>query len=117
MCVCINVCIHHLQIYTPAREGYAPMCTRRIWRVFTMADPTLQLSPYTDAFMTYGYGPDGSQPYPFSVKPNRLLSVADIYRMNRDQYEGTQFDLTNRTDAGPMGDPMRWPANKVKQLL
>jgi hypothetical protein len=30
--------------------------------------------------------------------------------MNRDQYEGTQFDLTNHSDAGPFGDPMRYPS-------
>jgi dipeptidase len=89
------------------------MCTRRIWRVFTLANRALALSPYTDTFATFGYGPDGSLPYPFSVKPDRLLTVQDVYRMNRDQYEGTVFDLTNRSDAGPMGDPMRFPANKV----
>ena len=79
------------------------MCTRRVWRVFTLAAPSLQLSPYTDTFGTFGYGLDGSLPYPFSVKPDRLLTVQDIYRMARDQYEGTQFDLTNGTDAGPFG--------------
>ena len=30
--------------------------------------------------------------------------------MNRDQYEGTQFDLTQGPGGGPYGDPMRWPA-------
>ena len=29
--------------------------------------------------------------------------------MNRDQYEGTQFDLTQGPGGGPFGDPMRWP--------
>jgi dipeptidase len=88
------------------------MCTRRVWRVFTLAAPSLVsiLSPYTDTFGSFGFGPDGSQPYPFSVKPDNLLTVQNIFTMNRDQYEGTQFDLTQGTDAGPFGDPMRFPS-------
>ena len=78
--------------------------------MFTLAAPSLQLSPYTDTFGTFGFGPDGSQAYPFSVKPDKLLSVMDIIRMNRDQYEGTAFDVTSGTDAGPFGDPMRYPS-------
>lgn len=71
--------------------------------MFTLAAPSIKLSPFTNSLGTYGYGEGGLQPYPFSVKPDRLLTVQDIYRMTRDQYEGTQFDLTNNTDAGPFG--------------
>jgi hypothetical protein len=44
-----------------------------------------------------------------SVKPDKPLTAQDIMNMNRDQYEGTQFDLTNEVASGPFGDPMRWP--------
>jgi dipeptidase len=44
--------------------------------------------------MSFGFGPDGKQPYPFSVKPDKLLTLQDVMRMNRDQYEGTLFDVT-----------------------
>lgn len=80
-----------------------------------MAAPSLPLSPYTDTYGSYGYGKDGSQPYPFSVKPDKPLTVQDVFRMKRDQYEGTQFDLTNGTDSGPFGDPMRYPARPVSR--
>ena len=45
-------------------------CTRRVWRVFTLAAPSLlaTLSPYTDGLGTFGYGEGFKQPYPFSVK-------------------------------------------------
>jgi hypothetical protein len=43
---------------------------------------------------TFGYGPDLSQPYPFSVKVDKPLTVQDIMNMNRDQFEGTPFDLS-----------------------
>lgn len=71
-------------------------CTRRVWRVLTMAAPSLLeiFSPYTDPYGTIGFGADGSQPYPFSVQPDALLTVEDIMRMNRDQYDGTVFDMS-----------------------
>jgi len=40
---------------------------------------------------------------------DKPLTVQDIMNMNRDQYEGTQFDLTKGPGGGPYGDPMRWP--------
>ncbi len=58
--------------------------------------------------MTFGYGVDGTQPYPFSVKPDTLLSAEDIMRINRDQFEGTAFDMTTGMDAGQFGDPTRF---------
>lgn len=80
--------------------GFA--CTRRVWRVFTLAAPSLlsSFSPYTDGLGTFGFGHDGLQPYPFSVKPDVPLTVQDIMNMNRDQYEGSAFDLTKGADGG-----------------
>ena len=45
------------------------MCTRRMWRVFTLAAPSLKklISPFTDGLATFGYGEDLSQPYPFRL--------------------------------------------------
>ncbi len=95
-------------------QSYA--CTRRVWRVFTLAAPSLlpHFSPYTDSFGTFGFGADGLQPYPFSVRPDRLLTVQDIMSINRDQYEGTAFDMTKGMDAGPFGDPVRWAPVSVR---
>lgn len=103
-------------VYGNDRHATAFACTRRVWRVFTLAAPSLAetLSGYTNGLATFGYGVNFTQPYPFSVKVDKPLTVQDIMNMNRDQYEGTTFDLTKGTDAGPFGDPMRYaPSGKA----
>lgn len=103
--------------YGTDRHAQGFGCTRRVWRVMTLAAPSLLpiFSAYTDGKGTFGFGKDGKQPYPFSVKPDKPLSVRDIMRMNRDQYEGSDFDMTKGLDAGPFGDSMRYPpSSKVR---
>jgi len=85
--------------YALSRHSLSTYATRRVWRVFTLADPSLDLSPYTDDF---------ASDYPFSVKPSRLLSVQDVMNFQRDHYEGTEFDLTQGPAGGPSGDPNRF---------
>jgi dipeptidase len=97
--------------YDIGKEGF--MVTRRTWRVFTLAAPSIQLNPLTDAMGSFGYGPDGSQPYPFSVKPDNKLTLVDIMKMTRDTYEGTPFDLGKGLAAGPFGDVMRYEAAPI----
>ena len=101
---------HFSSVYGTDRHKLGSGCTRRVWRVFTLAAPSLKpiLSGYTDGLQTFGYGADFSQPYPFSVQPDRPLTVQDVMNMNRDQFEGTDFDLTKGTDSLPFGDPMRY---------
>ena len=53
----------------------------------------------------YARSKPGSQPYPFSVKPDHKLSVADVFALMRDHFEGTDFDMTKGLDAGPFGSP------------
>ncbi|GAH48830.1 unnamed protein product, partial [marine sediment metagenome] len=55
------------------------------------------------------------QRYPFTVKPDKKLSVQDLIIIKRDHYEGTEFDLTKGIAAGPFGCPNRYPTpSKVK---
>ncbi|OQS00655.1 peptidase [Achlya hypogyna] len=84
-----------LQQHDPEQYGY----TRRVWRVFTLADPTLTLSPYTDVYSTS---------YPFSIELPSPVSPQDLMRIQRDHYEGTPFDLTQGPSAGPYGNPDRF---------
>jgi dipeptidase len=83
----------------PRKATHQFYSTRRIWRLFTMADPELKLSPDTDVL---------ASDYPFSVKPASPLSPRDIMRFQRDHYEGTQFDMTKGPKSGPYGDPDRY---------
>ena len=73
---------------------------RRIWRIFSLAAPSRNFSPWVRDGLT--------RDYPFSIKPDRKLSVLDVMRLHRDHYEGTEFDLTRGTAAGPFGYPDRF---------
>jgi dipeptidase len=63
-----------------------------MWRAYSIVAPSLLLSPELLR-------------YPFSVRAERKLSHVDIMSINRDQYQGTAYDLTKGIAAGPFGDP------------
>ena len=73
---------------------------RRVWRVFTLANPGLKLP----AWVKDGY----TRAYPFSIKPAKKLAVKEIMRFHRDHYEGTEFDMTRGLASGPFGTPTRY---------
>ena len=80
------------RIFAPNDQIYS---TRRTWRAFDLVAPSLDLSPHQINF-------------PFSVKPERKLSVHDIFKIKGDYYEGTEYDLTEGPAAGPWGNPLRY---------
>ena len=74
---------------------------RREWRVFDLLAPSLKLSPT-------------SQDYPFSIKPDKKVSKADLVRVFKDYYEGTPYDMTRlitstdkegKTIVSPLANP------------
>jgi dipeptidase len=83
---------------------------RREWRVFELVAPSLHLDP-------------NGQDFPFSVKPDSLITLTKMTEIFRDYYEGTDFDMTkNMTvadDSGkmvksPLANPfMPYDANKL----
>jgi dipeptidase len=67
-------------VYAPhSRTSLA--ARRREWRVFDLLAPSLELDP-------------NAENYPFSVKPDSLVSLADLRKVFSDYYEGTPFDMT-----------------------
>jgi dipeptidase len=56
-------------------------CRRREWRVLSLLAPSLRLNPE-------------SENYPFSVKPEKKVGVADVLSIFRDTYAGTEYDMT-----------------------
>ncbi len=52
---------------------------RREWRIFDLLAPSLNLGPYDEN-------------YPFSVKPDKPVSLQDLMRIFADYYEGTDFN-------------------------
>ncbi len=71
----------------------------RLWSVYNRLAPSLNLSPYVNDTW--------SREYPFSIKPDKKLSTEDMLYIFRDHYEGTVFDLTSGSAAGPYGNPYR----------
>lgn len=69
--------------------------TRREWRALSILAPSLHLDPW-------------DKNVPFSVKPDRKVTVQDLMRIHRDSYEGTEFDMTKGLAAGPFRSPNRW---------
>jgi len=71
----------------------------RVWRVFSLLAPSRGFKRETDF-----WGSD----FPFSVEVENKVSVADVMRLNRDHYEGSEFDLTQGFAAGPYNNPVRY---------
>ena len=82
--------------YSPSRGSAAASQGRRgrLWRLFSLVAPSQNFSPETE-------GMD----LPFSVKPDKKLSVKDVMDITRDKYQGNQFDPTVGLKGGPFGNP------------
>jgi dipeptidase len=89
-------------IYCPPSPERKRFCEARVWSVFTRAAPSLELAS------DYHRAVEGAEPYPLWIRPDDKLSVGDVMALMRDQYEGTEFDMTKGVDAGPYGTPKRW---------
>ncbi|KAG1712844.1 hypothetical protein DVH05_000579 [Phytophthora capsici] len=84
------------------KDAIGPLYTgRRVWRVFDVLAPSLQLDARLGSFSQYAT-------YPFSVKPDRQVETFQIMDLLRDHYEGTRYDMTKGLAAGPFGNPVRW---------
>ena len=82
--------------YSPSPGSAAGTRGRRgrLWRLFSLAAPSQNFSPETE-------GMD----FPFSVKPDKKLSVKDVIDLTRDKYQGARFDPAAGLKAGPFGNP------------
>ena len=73
---------------------------RRVWRIFSIINPALNLNPWVaDSF---------TEEYPFSIMPARKLAVKDMMALHRDHFEGTEFDMAKGIAAGPFSSPSRY---------
>ncbi|MFO7524337.1 MAG: C69 family dipeptidase [Ignavibacteriaceae bacterium] len=86
---------------------------RREWRVFDLAAPSLKLDP-------------NSENYPFSIKPDSLITLEKMVEIFSDYYEGTDFDMTKnltvtddsgKTIISPLANPqMPYDMNKLLKI-
>jgi dipeptidase len=81
---------------TQGRQG-------RLWRLFSLVAPSRNFDPATD-------GMD----LPFSVMPDKKLSVADIMDITRDKYDGLPFDPVKGTKGGPFANPNYFTGFRVE---
>jgi dipeptidase len=70
----------------------------RLWRFFDLVAPSQKFSPETN-----------NMDLPFSIKPEKKLSVYDVMQMTRDKCEGTPFDPARGLQGGPFGNPNYLP--------
>jgi dipeptidase len=70
----------------------------RLWRFFDLVVPSRKISPDTP-----------NMDLPFSVKPDKKLSVQDVMAIMRDKFEGTPFDPLRGLQGGPFKNPNYLP--------
>jgi dipeptidase len=87
--------------YCPDTPFSRRVADTRVWSILRRVAPTRHFSPDYHRFKP------GAEPYPLCVKPDKKLTVAEVFALLRDHYEGTEFDLTQGIDAGPFGLPQR----------
>ncbi|MCK4760318.1 MAG: C69 family dipeptidase, partial [Candidatus Aminicenantes bacterium] len=70
----------------------------RLWRFFELVAPSRNFSPDTP-----------NMEFPFSVKPDKKLSLQDVIDITRDKYQGTPLDPAEGLRGGPFSNPNYHP--------
>ena len=90
------------EVYCPATPKSRRYADTRVWSFFRRIAPPQNFSP------DYHRAVDGAKPYPLWIRPEKKLSLADVFSLMRDHFEGTDYDMRRGLDAGPHGTPNRW---------
>ena len=90
-------------VYSDGEYAHKYYSGRRLWRAFDLLAPSKKFSPDYDNMRT-------ARPYPFSVKPDKPVSIHDVMAIMGDSLEGTPYDLTQGLAGGPFGSPDRFMA-------
>lgn len=96
--------------YAPVDFHGARFCDIRVWSMFN--DVNKDMSKYWEYAKGHvekdpktGYA---SNRMPLWIKPERKVSVQDMFEFMRDHLEGTELDMSKDAGAGPFGLPYRW---------
>jgi dipeptidase len=100
--------------YAYAPESRTSLASRRReWRVLDLLAPSLKLDP-------------NAENYPFSVKPDKPVTMEKLVSIFKDYYEGTPFDMTKdmivtdkdgKAVISPLANPhMPYDANKLFKI-
>ncbi len=88
--------------YSPDTFGDRRFCDARVWCMYRRAAPEQHLP------VGWVVGEDDAEPVPLWIEPDRKITVADVMRFMRDQFQGTELDMTEDVGAGPYRLPYRW---------
>ncbi|MDD2284104.1 MAG: C69 family dipeptidase [Paludibacter sp.] len=86
--------------YAPLDYGALRACEARVWSFFRQANPEME------KFITYVKGETADR-MPLWIKPAKKLSAEDMKAFMRDQYEGTELDITKGFGAGQYNSKLR----------
>lgn len=89
-----------LESVSPGEYYHPYYSLRRVWRAQSLINPSLYLLPWVEN----GY----TKEYPFSIKPQKKLTIQNVASIFRDYYQDTEFDLSKCLSAGPFGCPYRY---------
>jgi len=90
------------EAYCPSTPQNRKYCSARVWSLFRRISPTQEFSSDYHRYVK------GAEAYPLWIKPDDKISLANVFDLMRDHYEGTDYDLTKSIAAGPYGLPYRW---------
>jgi dipeptidase len=96
--------------YNPVDFHGARFCEIRVWSMFN------QVSKNMSQYWDYAKGKvnsDSKTHYasnrmPLWIKPDKKVSVQDMFHFMRNHLEGTELDMSKDAGAGPYGLPYRW---------
>ena len=89
--------------YNPAEASAVTDPRRsRLWRFLDLVAPSRKFSPETP-----------NMDFPFSVKPDRKLSVRDVMALTRDKSQGTSFDPVRGLRGGPFQNPNYYKGTRL----
>ena len=86
--------------YNPMDFSSLWVCEARVWSFFR------QVNAEMDKYITYIKG-ETKERMPLWIKPDKKVSAQDFKNYMRDQYEGTELDITQGIGAGPFNSKMR----------
>jgi dipeptidase len=105
--------VDYLKCVSAGEYNHPYYSLRRVWRGFTLFAPSRakkylsdDVTPnpnYLDPKCSDGL----TKQYPFSIKPDKKLTLEDIEAAYRDHYEGTEFSSADDTTS-PFGNPYRF---------
>lgn len=86
--------------YAPLDYGALRFCEARVWSFFRKVDPAME------KYISYVKA-ETAERMPLWIKPTFKLSAQKLKEYMRDQYEGTELDITRGIAAGTFGSKLR----------